>query len=72
MGERYHNSTNILANHEEPWYTHDLSASYLFNVKKTTLKITAEVNNIFNQQYDVIQNYPMPGRNYRIILKFDI
>ena len=72
VGERYHNSTNILANHEEPWYTHDLSASYLFNVKKTTLKITAEVNNIFNQQYDVIQNYPMPGRNYRIILKFDI
>ena len=51
VGERYHNSTNILANHEEPWYTHDLSASYLFNVKKTTLKITAEVNNIFNQRY---------------------
>lgn len=72
VGERYHNSSNILANHEEPWYTHDLSASYLLRLNKTSLKITAEVNNIFNQQYDVIQNYPMPGRNYRLILKFDI
>lgn len=72
VGERYHNSANILANHEQPWYTHDLSASYQFKMGKTLLKVTAEVNNIFNQQYDVIQNYPMPGRNYRLILKFDI
>jgi len=72
VGERYHNSANILANHEEPWYTHDLSASYQFKMDNTTMKITAEVNNLFNQQYDVIQNYPMPGRNYRLILKFDL
>ena len=67
VGERYHNSANILANHEEPWYTHDLSASYQFKMGKTSLKVTAEVNNLFNQQYDVIQNYPMPGRNYSLI-----
>ncbi len=72
VGERYHNSANILANHEEPWYTHDLSACYLFKIVKTSLKVTMEVNNLFNQQYDVIQNYPMPGRNYRLILKFDV
>ncbi len=72
VGERYHTSANILANHEQPWYTHDLSASYLLHFSRSSLKVTAEVNNLFNQQYDVIQNYPMPGRNYRLILKFDI
>ena len=72
VGERYHNSANILANHEQPWYTHDLSASYRFKLGKTQLKLTAEVNNLFNQQYDVIQNYPMPGRNYKFIIKFDL
>ncbi|MBO4870564.1 MAG: TonB-dependent receptor [Muribaculaceae bacterium] len=72
VGERYHNSANILANHEQPWYTHDLSASYEFKWRRVACKVTAEVNNLFNQQYDVIQNYPMPGRNYKLILKFDI
>lgn len=72
VGERYHTSANILANHEQPWYTHDLSASYRIALGRTTLKISAEVNNLFNQHYDVIQNYPMPGRNYKLILKYDI
>ena len=72
VGERYHNSSNIRANYEQPWYTHDLSAGYSFDVGKVKMKISAEVNNLFNQYYDVIQNYPMPGRNYKAILKIEI
>ena len=71
VGERYHNSSNIRANYEQPWYTHDIAASYTLPVAKSAIKLTAELNNLFNQQYDVIQNYPMPGRNFRIILKYD-
>lgn len=69
VGERYHNSSNILANHEQPWYTHDLALSKEFQFKKWKLKLSAEVNNVFDQQYDVILNYPMPGRNYKGIIK---
>ncbi len=72
VGERYHNSSNIPANYEQPWYTHDISASYNFALGKCLLKATLEVNNLFNQQYEVIMNYPMPGRNFKIILKLDI
>lgn len=72
VGERYHNSSNIRANYEQPWYTHDLSAGYSFDVDKVKMKITAEVNNMFNQYYDVIQNYPMPGRNYKVVLRIEI
>ena len=72
VGERYHTSANTRENHEQPWYTHDLSAGYLFRLGKTTLKVSGEVSNLFNQYYDVILNYPMPGRNYKLILKFDI
>lgn len=71
VGERYHNSSNIPANHEQPWYTHDISANYAFHLGKVNMKVTAEVNNLLNQQYDVVLNYPMPGRNYKLILKFD-
>lgn len=72
VGERYHNSSNIRANYEQPWYTHDLSAGYSFNVGNVKMKISAEVNNLLNQYYDVIQNYPMPGRNYKAILRIEI
>lgn len=72
VGERYHTSSNIRANYEQPWYTHDISGSYCFKVKNMQLTATLEVNNLFNQYYDVIQNYPMPGRNYKFIIKFEI
>lgn len=70
-GERYHNSSNIAANHEQPWYTSDLSASYSWRWLGAHIKLTAECNNLFNQQYEVILNYPMPGRNYKLTLKLN-
>ncbi|MCL2435774.1 MAG: TonB-dependent receptor [Lentimicrobiaceae bacterium] len=72
VGERYHSSSNIRANYEQPWYTHDLSLGKTFCFKKWNFKISAEINNIFNQQYEVVLNYPMPGTNFRVILKFEI
>lgn len=71
VGERYHSSANIPANYEQPWYTHDLAASYSFRLNRCALRITLEVNNLLDQHYDVIRNYPMPGRNYKAIVKFD-
>lgn len=70
VGERYHNSANIPANYEQPWYTHDLTFSKMFQFKGWRLNASVEINNLFNQQYDVIQNYPMPGINGKVILKF--
>jgi outer membrane receptor protein involved in Fe transport len=71
-GERYHNSSNIRENYEQPWYTHDLTMGTTFRYMKLKGKISAEVNNVFNQYYDVVLNYPMPGRNYKLILKLEI
>ena len=70
VGERYHNSANIPANYEQPWYTHDMSVSYELTLKgKVRLHFGGELNNMFNQQYDVILNYPMPGINGKGIIK---
>ncbi len=67
-GNRYTNSANIAANKENPYKTSDMSISHEFIWKKTNFKLTAEVNNLFNQQYEVVRCYPMPGRNMKIIL----
>ena len=71
VGERYHNSSNIRANHEEPWYTHDLSVTKDFRWGSGSATIALECNNVLNQQYDVILNYPMPGRNWKCVLKWN-
>lgn len=68
-GERYNEQENIRYNYEQPWYTNDMSLSKEFRVKACGFKITGELNNIFNQAYEVIHNYPMPGRNFKVSLK---
>lgn len=70
-GERYNMQQNIPENYEQPWYTSDLSASKEFNLEKLKFKLGLEVNNLMNQNYSVIRNFPMPGRNYRATLRIN-
>ena len=69
-GERYESVANIPENHAQPWYTSDLSLARSFPLGSHKLRGTLEVNNLFNQQYEVVQCYPMPGTNFRLILSF--
>ena len=65
-GERYEAVANIPENYAQPWYTHDMSLSKTVVFRDLEIRATAEVNNIFNQQYEVVQCYPMPGTNFRL------
>ncbi|MFI3299285.1 MAG: TonB-dependent receptor [Rikenellaceae bacterium] len=70
-GERYESVANIPENYSPAWYTHDISLSKnipLGGYKE--LRLTAEVNNLLNQQYEVVQCYPMPGINYKLKANF--
>lgn len=71
-GKRYNAQENIPQNVEQPWYTHDASLVWNFLLRKVNCRVGLEVNNIFNQDYEVILNYPMPGRNYKLTLKVNI
>lgn len=71
VGKRYDvNQDNNQYNYVQPWYTHDLSVQKKFNWHKQQFKVSLEMNNIFNQYYDVVINYPMPGRNFKLILNY--
>ena len=71
-GERWNEQENTAYNHMQPWYTSDLSARYKWNVGRHELAVFAELNNLLNQQYDIILNYPMPGRNAAVGLIFEL
>ena len=72
VGERYNQQENIIYNYTQPWYTHDLSVSYDLRIKRVRLRAQLDVNNLLSQDYDVIINYPMPKRNYRLTLSVEI
>lgn len=70
-GERYSQKANIPSNYLQPWYTHDISSSYVFNFLGNPLKLGLEINNFLDQQYAVIRNFPMPGRSFRANLTYE-
>lgn len=73
VGSRYTSSANIPANYVQPWYTHDLTLSYKWHLSNGMgLQAGIEVNNLLNQQYEVIPNYPMPGLNGKGIIKISL
>ena len=72
VGERYSQQENIRYNYVQPWYTNDASLMKAFKIKDVMLKATIEVNNLLDQDYEVILNYPMPKRNYRVGLTVEI
>lgn len=70
-GERYSSQANIPYNYQLPWYTSDFSVSKGLKVWKGDLKLTLEVNNLLNQQYEVVTCYPMPGTNFKLIAQYN-
>lgn len=72
VGKRWHNSVNISSNEEKAWMTQDIALAYTHKIGNFSLRIQAEINNLLNRQYQVILNYPMPGRNFRLSLTAEI
>lgn len=67
-GDRYTLGENDPTNLLPDWNEQDAFVSARIPFKNFQTTIKGEVNNIFNQQYDVIHYYPMPGRSYKITI----
>ena len=71
VGERYCQQENTIYNYVQPWYTHDLSVYGEWQLRAEQdkqpvwLKANIEINNLLGQDYEVIQNYPMPKTTVR-------
>lgn len=64
---RYRLGDQIPENLVKEWATQDVAMGYNIKRKRhSSYRLTAEWNNIFNRQYEVIKYYPMPRFNYRI------
>lgn len=68
-GKRYALQQNVPAN-ELPAYTdHSLTLGHDFDIKgKLTIGVKAELLNLADKHYEIIRNYPMQGRSFRMSL----
>jgi outer membrane cobalamin receptor len=65
-GERYMLPLNRPANRLAPYLDHSIALTHEFKLKTVTLGLKAELLNIANTQYEIIRNYPMQGRSFRV------
>jgi len=70
-GTRYTLGENNPANHLDGWGTHDVFVSRQLNIRSTKLTLKAELNNLTNEHFDIVRNYPMPGRSYKMSILFN-
>ncbi len=69
---RYYLGQSIPQNYVDGYAVSDLSVIYRLHAGKNYLALTANVNNLFNENYMIVQSFPMPGRSYRFSVQIKI
>lgn len=77
ISSRYYNNNNINSSgpngdYMPPYPVSDASVVYKTSLIRFPMVLSAEVNNLFDKNYVVIQSYPMPGRSYRFSFQISI
>ena len=67
VGLRYSEADNSAS--VDPYTICNIIVSKKINLQNFAICLDARINNIFDQSYEIIKNYPMPMRNYQIGLK---
>ena len=49
-----------------PYYLANLKCSYSYSFSTVNMQLFCSINNLFNKNYVVVQNTPMPLRNYEV------
>ena len=68
---RYVLGENNPYNQLDGWGTQDAFLSWAKNMKAFRMQIRASADNLLNKQYDIVRNFPMPGRSFKISLQLN-
>jgi vitamin B12 transporter len=71
-GERFYTSDNNPAYSLPEFFIADASASYNLQLFQKKHLITFSVYNLFNEEYLLIQSYPMPLRSYLLSINMEL
>lgn len=66
-GVRYSFLENIRRNRLDPYWDHTVSVNRTFAFSESSaLRLQADFLNLANENYEIIQSYPMPGHSFRV------
>jgi len=65
-GHRYMTGQNLAENDLAGYTDHSVSVERAFSVRRLTLHLRGEVMNLMDDNYEIVRNFPMPGRSYRV------
>lgn len=68
-GKRYVLGQNLAENRLEGYSDHSVSVSREFRIKGIKTLLSLEVLNLANKNYEIVRNFPMPGRSARVTIK---
>ncbi len=70
--ERYSQAQNIPENQIKAYTDHNISLSHIFKWNKRSLRIQLDALNLGNKNYEIVRFYPMPGRNYKVTVNYNL
>lgn len=71
VGGRYSTSQNTPASHLPSYWDQGITLLRSWTIRQSELTIKAQVLNLLDVQYEVVRNYPMMGRNFRVSVRYD-
>ena len=75
FSERYINTSNNYNSTRDylyPYFMNQLTIGKNLTARNCTTEIRLGIHNIFNEEYRSVLQHPMPGRNYQLMLSFDL
>ncbi len=67
-GRKWYSDQNLSSTRMNSFADQNIFASGNFRLKGIELNLTGELLNLMDKQYEIVRNYPMPGRQFRISL----
>ncbi len=71
VGHRFSSNYNTHSTRLPAYLDWGLTADRLFDLRLGTLRVAAQLLNLLDMQYEVVQSYPMMGRNFRLSLTYE-
>lgn len=70
VSERYALPQNVEMNRMDGYMEQQIAMNRSFRFHGSTLRLQAELINLTDVSYEVIRHYPMPGRSFRVSIKY--
>ena len=70
LSSRWANNEHYESTEIEGYWDTNLSAYRTFTFGKHTIEGRFDIKNLFDQQYEIVRFYPMPGRSWLLTINY--